>query len=72
MKNNTVSLTSDPLDAATKAGSIKKKFRRLKGTEVVTVGDFIADEQNRLQPWEGPGGFQADNFVRPIYRILSR
>src|SRR5208283_276698 len=36
--------------------------------EVVWLGDFVADKRLGLQPWEGPGGFQVDAFVRPIYR----
>ena len=43
-------------------------FRRLKWNEVVRHGDFIADERLKLEPWEGPGGFQADSFLKPIYR----
>jgi hypothetical protein len=45
-----------------------ERFRRLKWNEVVARGDCIADERLGLQPWEGPGGFQAGAFVRPIYR----
>jgi hypothetical protein len=43
-------------------------FRRLKWNEVVCRGDFVADEHRGFEPWEGPGGFQADSFVKPIYR----
>ena len=48
--------------------SVSEGFRRLKRNEVVSHGDFVADERLGLQPWEGPGGFRADAFVRPIYR----
>jgi len=48
--------------------SVSERFRRLKRNEVVGHGDFVADERLGLQPWEGPGGFRADAFVRPIYR----
>jgi hypothetical protein len=44
------------------------RFRRLKWNEVVCHGDFVADERLGLEPWEGPGGFRADTFVKPIYR----
>jgi hypothetical protein len=47
---------------------VPEHFRRLKWNEVVCHGDFVADERLGLEPWEGPGGFQADTFVRPIYR----
>jgi len=45
-----------------------ERFRRLKWNEVVFRGDFVADERLGLEPWEGPGGFRADTFVKPIYR----
>jgi Ni,Fe-hydrogenase III small subunit len=49
--------------------SVPERFRRLKWNEVVWPGDFSSDECLRLQLWEGPGGFRADDaFVRPIYR----
>lgn len=48
--------------------SIPKHFRRLKWNELVNLGDFVADEHRGLEPWEGPGGFRADAFVKPIYR----
>ena len=50
-----------------KAG-IPKRFRLLKWNERVCLGDFVADENQQLKPWEGPSGFQADSFVKPIYR----
>ena len=49
-------------------GSVPKRFRRLKWNEVVWPGDFVADKRLGLQPWEGPGGFRVDAFVRPIYQ----
>jgi hypothetical protein len=45
-----------------------KNFRRLKGDEMVWQGDFVADQRLGLQRWEGPGGFRADAFLKPIYR----
>ena len=58
--------TGEPEAPARTSGS--ERFRRLKRNEVVSHGDFVADERLGLQPWEGPGGFRADAFVRPIYR----
>jgi hypothetical protein len=43
-------------------------LRRLKWNEVVSRGDFVADEQQGFAPWSGPSGFRADAFVKPIYR----
>ena len=43
-------------------------FRRLKWNEVVMPGDCLVDEQRGFVPWEGPGGFRADAFLKPIYR----
>jgi hypothetical protein len=48
-----------------------KSFRRLKWNELVISGDFIANEHRRLEPWEGPSGFRAAAFVRPIYRATK-
>lgn len=45
-----------------------KGFRRLKWNELVRLGDFVVDEQGGFELWEGPGGFRADSFVKPIYR----
>ena len=44
-------------------------FRRLEGNELVRHVDHVADERLGLQPWEGPGGFRAGSFARPIYRL---
>ena len=51
-----------------------KSPRLLKGKEIVRCGDFIEDERKpgRFVPWEGPAGFQADAFVKPIYRVGTR
>ena len=43
-------------------------FRRLKMNEVVSHGDFVANERLGFEPWEGPGGFRAGAFLKPIYR----
>jgi hypothetical protein len=47
---------------------VPKNFRKLQANELVSVGDFVADEQRGLEPWEGPNGFRADSFVKAIYR----
>jgi hypothetical protein len=54
-------------EASAKAG-VPKHFRRLKWNELVNRRDFIMDEHRGFEPWEGPGGFRADAFVKPIYR----
>lgn len=47
---------------------VPKRFRRLKRDELVTRGDFVADERRGFEPWEGPSGFRADAFVKSVYR----
>jgi hypothetical protein len=49
-----------------------KLFRRLKFNELVSVGDFVAGKDNQFEPWDGPRGFQAGSFVKPIYRRNGR
>jgi hypothetical protein len=53
---------------ASDARAVVKHFRRLKMNELVGRGDFIADPHLGFKPWEGPTGFRADSFVKPIYR----
>jgi hypothetical protein len=43
-------------------------FRRLRWDELVLGGDFVMDAERGFELWEGPGGFRADMFVKPIYR----
>lgn len=43
-------------------------FRRLKWNELVSQGDFVANGRQGFELWEGPGGFRAHSFVKPIYR----
>jgi hypothetical protein len=50
-----------------KAGAADR-FRRLKWNERVSLGDFVRNEHRRFELWQGPGGFRADSFVKPIYR----
>ena len=54
-------------EAPEKAG-VPERFRRLKWNELVCQGDFVTDEHRGFEPWEGPSGFRADAFVKPIYR----
>jgi len=49
-----------------------KHFRRLKWDELVVSGDFITNEKQEFEPWEGPSGFRADAFVKAIYRLKRR
>jgi hypothetical protein len=62
--------SSSPLAPAAEA--VVKHFRRLKMNELVARGDFVADPQLGFKPWEGPTGFRADSFVKPIYRRATR
>ena len=55
--------------AASAVGS--KAFRRLKANELVSRGDFTANDRQEFEPWEGPTGFRADSFVKTIYRKLA-
>lgn len=49
-----------------------KQYRCLKWNELVSHGDFTKDEHRGFEPWEGPTGFRADAFVKPIYRRQER
>ena len=51
---------------------VLERFRRLKWNELVCHGDFVANGDRRLEPWEGPNGFRADAYVKPIYRRQER
>lgn len=64
-------MISNQPDAKTAVGcpaGVVMHFRRLKANELVSQGDFVADGRCGFEPWEGPGGFRADSFVKPIYR----
>jgi hypothetical protein len=67
-ETNSHYMPSDLKPEATAPAEGLKNFRRLKRGEVVTHGDWVADEQRGFEPWVGPGGFHADAFVNPIYR----
>ena len=68
MKLNTNSIAKNREVQALPRTRVSKRFRRLKWNELVLYGDFVADERLGLELWEGPGGFRADSFVKPIYR----
>jgi hypothetical protein len=55
-----------PRASANSGGS--ESFRRLKPDEMVRTGDFVADQNGGFEAWDGPGGFLADAFLKPIYR----
>jgi hypothetical protein len=57
--------------AASATAVVPERLRRLKWNELVSRGDFVADEHNGFEPWEGPPGFRADAFVKQIYRWLK-
>ncbi|MGZ5528828.1 MAG: hypothetical protein ACXWJB_09175 [Limisphaerales bacterium] len=44
-----------------------KNLRRVRWDEVVREGDFVIAGKG-FEPWEGPSGFRADSFLKPIYR----
>jgi hypothetical protein len=48
--------------------AIPNRVRALKSNELVTTSDFILNQNKKLEPWEGPSGFQADSFIKPIDR----
>jgi len=57
--------------SATVKADIPPHFRRLKAHELVSLGDFVANEHQRLEMWEGPSGFRADSFVKAMYRRVA-
>jgi len=44
------------------------RFRRVKSDELVIPGDYIKDGEDHYEPWEGPRGFRAASFCKPVYR----
>ena len=50
---------------------IPGRLRPLKWNELVRRGDFVKNDHQGFEPWEGPGGFRAAAFVKKIYRQLS-
>lgn len=45
-----------------------ENFRRLRWNEQVRRGDFVENGKQGFELWEGMVGFQADTFVKTIYR----
>jgi hypothetical protein len=68
---NEVELPPDQKETPAKISG-PKRLRRLKSHELVGAGDFIPDGNEGFEPWEGPSGFRADAFVKPIYRAVRR
>ena len=50
----------------------QKDLRLLKRNERVQRGDFVADGGHGFELWDGPPGFSADAFLKPIYRRRGR
>lgn len=57
-----------PQPEAAAPPGIPANFRLLKWNEVVRRGDFVPDEHQGFELWEGPAGFRADSFMKPVYR----
>ena len=57
-----------PKPAASARPEVSEHFRRLHSDEVVSIGDFVKVDHQGFELWEGPGGFRAASFVKPIYR----
>ncbi len=63
--------SDDKPDVSTNAG-VTKCFRRLNANELVRRGDFVGNEHQGFEMWEGLTGFRADAFEKPIYRRQER
>jgi len=48
------------------------RFRRVRADELVIPGDYIKDGEDRYEPWDGPRGFRAASFCKPVYRPEQR
>jgi len=69
MRNRVRSKQRNAEHEAAPAAGTQSGFRRLKWSELVTAGDYVKAESLEFQPWEGPGGFRAGSFTRPVYRM---
>jgi len=49
----------------------RSDFRRLRANELVWSSDYLLDGRLGLQLWDGPGGFQARTFTKPVYRMRA-
>ena len=47
----------------------RARFRRLKLSERVWVGDYLKSASGGYEPWDGPGGFSVSSFAKPVYRL---
>ena len=59
------SITEPAADSKAKG---PENFRRLRWNEQVRRGDFVEDGKQGFELWAGMVGFQADTFVKAIYR----
>lgn len=57
---------------STATAIVVESLRPLRWNELVKHGDFVADGKNGFEHWDGPSGFRADAFVKPIYRRNNR
>lgn len=62
-----LSLEAPQAEASAQPGS-PANLRLLKWNEVVCRGDFVPDDHQGFELWEGPAGFRADSFMKPVYR----
>ena len=60
------------MSAAPSSPAVPERLRPLKWNELVRRGDFVKDDQQKFELWEGPSGFRAAAFVKQIYRRLGR
>jgi hypothetical protein len=52
--------------------ALGERLRPLKLNELVRHGDYVGNGRHGFEPWDGPGGFRADAFVKKIYRQRGR
>jgi len=67
IQKETATLQREPAKAAPTREAYRG-YRLLAWDEVVYHGDYVADEEAGLKPWEGLSGFRAGSFVQSIYR----
>lgn len=60
------------MNKTTSSAAVPERLRPLKWNELVRRGDFVKDDQQKFELWEGPSGFRAAAFVKQIYRQLGR
>ena len=52
--------------------ALEEQLRPLKLNELVRRGDYVGNGHHGFEPWDGPGGFRADAFLKIIYRRRAR